>query len=344
MNERQNYLAEGFRNVDRQSDIEKFKACLTAMESLASFRTYKEETYQLLKPKEGRAFIDLGCGLGFDVERLAKKTSAKIVGLDTSYELLKEAQRRADGPGITNVEYVLADARLSCFKDGQFDGARADRTLQHLKRPELVIEEMARVVRSGGRVVCAEPDWGTFFVDDDDAGAVQEVCREWTKSIKNPFIGRELPRLMKSAGLTDIKISGHLLATYGLQEVNLIYDVRKTSELLSEKDSQQQFQSLVSKAGVAGLAITGLCRRHNRYSSWIEGIIVKPDFWHSGEKTQFWVISSILHSRALVYVRRPPVIRRSRVIVRWTRSPPRVAWSTDKRLVFSALIGNQACA
>jgi ubiquinone/menaquinone biosynthesis C-methylase UbiE len=95
MNERQNYLAEGFRNVDRQTDVEKFKICLTAMESLASFRTYKEETYQLLKPLNGRVFIDVGCGLGFDVERLAKRTSARVIGLDASYELLRDARHRA---------------------------------------------------------------------------------------------------------------------------------------------------------------------------------------------------------------------------------------------------------
>ncbi len=247
MDQRQNYLAEGFRNVDRQPDLEKFKACLTCMESLSSFRTYKEETYRLLRPQEGRVFIDIGCGLGFDVERLAKKTSATIIGVDTSYEFLKDGRHRTQGRGIPNADYVLADARLHCFKDGQFDGARVDRTLQHLERPELIIGEMARVVGEGGRIVCAEPDWGSFFIDDDDAGSVQEVCREWTKSIKNPFIGRELPRLMTAAGLTDIKTSGYLLATYGLDEVNLIFDLKKTSEILSEKHRSDNFNNWYQK-------------------------------------------------------------------------------------------------
>ncbi len=241
MNERQNYLAEGFRNVDSQSDIEKFKNCLTFMESLTSFRTYKEETYRLIKPDDGRVFIDVGCGLGFDVQRLANKTSAKIIGLDASYELLRDARLRAQDLGIANADYVLADALLRCFKDSQFDGARVDRTLQHLERSELVIAEMARVVRKGGRVVCAEPDWGSFFIDDDDANAVQEVCREWMKSIKNPYIGRNLPRLMKSVGLKNIETAGYLLATYGLGEVDLIYDVRTTSELLSAKTRSDRF-------------------------------------------------------------------------------------------------------
>jgi ubiquinone/menaquinone biosynthesis C-methylase UbiE len=247
MTEHQNYLAEGFRNVDRQSDVEKFKTCLAFLDSLPSFRTYKEESYRLLNPGKGDVFLDVGCGLGFDVERLARGTPAKIIGLDASSELLKAAKDRAEGLGIANADYVLADALLPCFKDGQFDGARVDRTLQHLDRPERVIEAMTRTVRAGGRVVCAEPDWGSFFVDDDDAESVQEICREWTKSIRNPFIGRELPGLLKSAGLTHIKTSGYLLATYGLRDVNLVFDLQKTSEILSEKTSSDDFNKWYQK-------------------------------------------------------------------------------------------------
>jgi ubiquinone/menaquinone biosynthesis C-methylase UbiE len=114
MTERQNYLAEGFRNVDRQTDVEKFKTCLTAMESLASFRTYKEETYQLLKPEDGKVFIDVGCGLSFDVERLAKKTSAKIIGLDTSYELLRDAWHKAlVRPAGNPAPFAASGSRIS---------------------------------------------------------------------------------------------------------------------------------------------------------------------------------------------------------------------------------------
>lgn len=272
MTERQNYLAEGFRNVDGQTDVEKFKACLTVMETLASFRTYKEKTYRLLRPEEGQVFIDIGCGLGFDVERLAKKSSAKIIGLDASYEFLRDARQRAQISGLANADYVLADARLDCFKDAEFDGARVDRTLQHLESPGGVIEAMARVTRAGGRVVCAEPDWGSFFIDDDDAGAAQEVCRAFTASIKNPFIGRELPRLMTSAGLTNIEAGGYLLATYGLPEVNPIYDVRRTSEILSDKTRDDRFnhwyQTLTSRdaqspvfAGVTIVIAAGLKSR-----------------------------------------------------------------------------------
>jgi ubiquinone/menaquinone biosynthesis C-methylase UbiE len=225
MTKRQNCLAEGFRDVDSQDDAGKFKTALAFMDTLPSFRTYKEETEKLMRLGQGRAFADIGCGLGFDVERMAAKTTGVVVGLDTSFEFLKEARRRAQARGLRTVNYVLEDARAMSFRDEKFDGARADRVLQHVEEPDLVIEEMARIVRKGGRVVCAEPDWGTFFIDDDDAGCGEAVFEEWTRSIRNPGIGRKLPRLMKAAGLTNIEISGYLLATYGLRDVKRRYRV-----------------------------------------------------------------------------------------------------------------------
>ena len=99
------------------------------------------------------------------------------------------------------MDYVIGDARTMSFEDEAFDGVRADRVLQHVENPERVVKEMARVVRKGGRVVCAEPDWGSFFIEDGDAGCVEAVSREWTGSIRNRFIGRRLPGLLQSAGL-----------------------------------------------------------------------------------------------------------------------------------------------
>lgn len=241
MNKCQNYLAEGFRNVDSQNATDKFKTCLTFLDSIPSVRKYKEETDQMLRPEEGRVFVDIGCGLGFDVERIARKTSARVFGLDASHRLLEEARHRSQTLRLTNAQYVHEDAQSMSFEDNRFDGARVDRVLQHVEDPNRVLKEMARVVRKGGRVVCAEPDWGSFLLDDGDARCVKAVSDEWTASIRNPYIGRELPRMMKLAGLTNVETGGHLLATYGLREVNLVFDLKKTCELLSEKIHSSDF-------------------------------------------------------------------------------------------------------
>ena len=94
--------------------------------------------------------------------------------------------------------------------------------------PSRVIEEMTRVVRPGGRVVCAEPDWGSFMIDDEDLEAVDAVAAAWTSRLRNKYIGRQLGRLMKAAGLDNIAISGELLVTCGITAGNIVFDIEKT--------------------------------------------------------------------------------------------------------------------
>ena len=84
MTERQNYLAEGFRNVDRQSDVEKFKTCLAFLDSLPSFRTYKEESCQLLSP--GKGTMNVAGTAGFAVLCAAFWRSSDRNGTDAENE------------------------------------------------------------------------------------------------------------------------------------------------------------------------------------------------------------------------------------------------------------------
>ena len=174
MTQRENYLGDGFRDVDRQNGIEKFKTCLTVIDSLPSFRRYKDETDRLLRPSDGRAFADIGCGLGFDVERLARKVAGKAVGLDASQRLIFEARKRAHALGLANVDYVIGDARTMSFEDGAFDGVRADRTLQHVEGPGHVVKEMARIVRKGGWFV--QSPIGAAFLSRTATPAVSRPC------------------------------------------------------------------------------------------------------------------------------------------------------------------------
>ena len=59
----ESYLAMGFRDVDRNSDIGKLLACLRFMERLPSFALYKSRSIDLMNPEPGHTTVDLGCGL-----------------------------------------------------------------------------------------------------------------------------------------------------------------------------------------------------------------------------------------------------------------------------------------
>jgi SAM-dependent methyltransferase len=66
--------------------------------------------------------LDIGCGSGQstrDAARLARDGSA--LGVDLSESLLAEARRRASAEGLTNVEFLRADAQVHAFERAAFD-------------------------------------------------------------------------------------------------------------------------------------------------------------------------------------------------------------------------------
>jgi SAM-dependent methyltransferase len=73
----------------------------------------------------------------------------EVVGVDRVPELLELARERAPG----NARFVEADATSLPFEDASFELAGTLRTLHHVRRPELVLAELARVARPGGRVL-----------------------------------------------------------------------------------------------------------------------------------------------------------------------------------------------
>ena len=171
---------------------------------------WRQQMYEALRLEPGYAVLDVGCGPGTDTIPLAAIVGpgGRVVGVDKDPEMIIAADRKAVEAGVNSiVRHVSADATDLPFEIGTFDSARTWRMLQHLAEPALAISEMVRVIRSGGRVVLVEPDWGSLVVDyiEPELRDVPLRIREGPRGPASPHASRQLYRLSKEAGLVEVE-------------------------------------------------------------------------------------------------------------------------------------------
>lgn len=106
----------------------------------------------LLAPLAGdERVVDVGCGTGALAYALAPHVR-EVVGVDASEEYVAAATEHAP----PNCTFTVADATSLPFAYGEFDVAGCLRVLHHVRRPEIVVAELARVTRPGGRILLAD--------------------------------------------------------------------------------------------------------------------------------------------------------------------------------------------
>lgn len=100
--------------------------------------------------------LDMGTGSGMTAVLLARR-DVHVVAVDSSEDKLAEALANAFSASCEgNIEFIKANVRKLPFSDGEFDGVIAYNLMHHLRDYEKAIEEAARVVKPGGKVVLAE--------------------------------------------------------------------------------------------------------------------------------------------------------------------------------------------
>jgi SAM-dependent methyltransferase len=197
--------ASKFGAVDRDSQAPVLIALLDGAKPV--FRAAKAVLLERLALENARTALDVGCGTGADVVEMASRMpdGAKATGVDASEAMIAEARRRAAGLGA-DVLFRLGDALDLPYPDGIFDVCRMETVLQHLADPLRAIREMVRVTRPGGRVGALEMDLGTLLLDHPDRAVTQAVLSANADSMAQPWMGRQLPRLFREAGLTGLSV------------------------------------------------------------------------------------------------------------------------------------------
>jgi ubiquinone/menaquinone biosynthesis C-methylase UbiE len=164
-------------------------------------RAYKQHVLRELRILPGHVVLDVGCGPGTDLPAMAAATGpdGKVIGVDHDLAMRDAARHRTCAYACIKVQ--AGDAHALPLDPASVDRARADRVLQHLADPATAVTELRRVLRPGGRVALAEPDWDTLVIDGPDATTSRAYTRFVTTTVvRNAAIGRSLGRLLYDAG------------------------------------------------------------------------------------------------------------------------------------------------
>jgi ubiquinone/menaquinone biosynthesis C-methylase UbiE len=171
----------------------------------------------------GDAVLDVGCGPGDDLLDLAERVGpgGRLVGLDASEVMVAEARRRAEDRRVP-ASFDVGDVAALAFADDTFDVCRAARLLEHLDDPRDAVAEMVRVTRRHGRIVVFDFDWDTLVIDHPDKATTRTVVLTYSDSIRNGWVGRQLPRLLREQHLSVLSFDPlHVVVHLALAELFL---------------------------------------------------------------------------------------------------------------------------
>ena len=178
---------------------------LEQLSRLEAVRRVAACALNLMAPLAGRCVLEVGCGNGVFLPLLASAVGSggRVVGIDYAAEFVEKARAKVQDAGLAaTVTVEQADAYRLPFPASTFDAVHCERVLMHLDDPSAALIEMQRVLRPGGWIVAAEPDWAGFRVDHPDRAAM-DLVHARSLQIRQPDMGMTLYRRMGELGLIE---------------------------------------------------------------------------------------------------------------------------------------------
>ncbi len=182
---------------------------LRQLGALPSEQAARARFLDLLAPRPGERVLDVGAGIGQLTLEIARRVSpgGEVTALDPSRGLLAIAREQADASGLGDrISVEVGDARALPQADGTFDIALCHWVLLHVDPPEAVVEEMVRVLRPGGRILCVEVDWETLTLHPGDREVTRGIVQANVDRQVDGQMGRKLVPLFRRAGLTRVQV------------------------------------------------------------------------------------------------------------------------------------------
>ena len=143
----------------------------------------------------GDTVLDLGCGSGYAARALAGSARAgRAYGLDGSPEMVGNARGYTDDPAVG---FLVGDFHDLPFASNSIDHGFSMEAFYYASDPDRVLEEVARVLRSGGTFHCAV----NFYEEN-------HYSHDWPDNV-----GIEMTRWSRKQYRTAFRTAGFHVAT-----------------------------------------------------------------------------------------------------------------------------------
>ncbi|GCF06450.1 methyltransferase domain-containing protein [Dictyobacter arantiisoli] len=191
----------------------------------------------------GSLVVDAGCGPGLWTPLLAQAIGAegKMLGIDISAEALVTAQRRSSNTWYRqNVQYkqaVLEQLPLEC---GSADLIFSANVSQYLPEPAETFAAMGPYLKSGGRLVIKDIDFGTMCFHTIDSmlqARVFQARERWEAeradngyAYEDSWVGSKLSEYLRAAGYRDVEEKAYRIVRHYPLPENFRFYLRGIAE------------------------------------------------------------------------------------------------------------------
>ena len=179
----------------------------------SEFSAFLQDT---LRPRPGNRILDVGCGEGTAEMSLGRLRISQLALFAIDRNLQRVVHAAAEGRSH-NYRLQLAGADVSRlpFRSGAFDATFCVAVLQHVNDLPRAVRELARVTRTGGRVLAVEPDNAArYWYSSSPLGAQAfaqaqtffSAVRDARGDATEPAVGPRVSAIFATCGIEPVSV------------------------------------------------------------------------------------------------------------------------------------------
>lgn len=183
----------------------------------------RARTLAALDLQPGDHALDVGCGPGLLVRGMAEVVgqTGQVTGIDTSTAMLELARERCGG--LAQVTLHDDDMAALPMDDNHFDAIACTQVLLFIEDLAAALNELARVLKPGGRIAVLETDWRGCILNTSDNALTRRMFDTWDEVAISPNLPVRLNPLLRDAGFTDIQVEGIPILNTTYEKGNFSY-------------------------------------------------------------------------------------------------------------------------